>query len=221
MLNFLKEKLKKIKNLEEKITITQTQEIIEDNSDKIIISANNNIIKINITEGVTMNDFCIASDKSELIKDLFIPIRILITKDGSRKIDKLTTYIFSNKEYYYYLTYGEKRTIISGRKKVIENNETLEYETIVELEDDKYLVYECIHDMNHSTKTVKWYPESKNDLKVFLLDGEKAYFLVMDMIDNLKNNLTLNNLFDIEILKKVLQEININLSNKEINLLKK
>ena len=52
----------------------------------------------------------------------------------------------------------------------------------------KYLVYECIHDMNHSTKTVKWYPESKNDLKVFLLDGEKAYFLVMDMIDNLKKH---------------------------------
>lgn len=220
MFNFLKNKLKKLKRLEEDKESKQ-QEIMEDNSDKIIISENNNIIKIDITEEVTMNDFCIASDKSDLIKDLFIPIRILITKDGSRKIDKLITYIFKNKEYYYYLTYGETKTIISGRKKFFEEDEVLEYETIVELEDDKYLVYECIHDMNHSTKTVKWYPETNENLKVFLLDGEKAYFLVDDMIENLKSSLNIKDLFDIEILKKLLLEINKELSNEGINILKK
>lgn len=97
----------------------------------------------------------------------------------------------------------------------------MEYETIVELENDKYLVYECVHDMYHSTKTVKWYPESKNDLKVFLLDGEKAYFLVMDMIDNLKKNSNINNIIDIEVLKNVLLEINTKLNKEEINILKK
>lgn len=220
MLNFIKNKLKKLKKLEESKELEE-YEVIEDNSDKIIISELNNIIKIDITEEVTMNDFCIASDKSELIKDLFIPIRVLITKDGSRKIDRLITYIFSNKEYYYYITYGETKTIISGRKKVFEEDEPLEYETIVELEGDKYLVYECVHTMNHSTKTVKWYPETNDNLKVFLLDGEKAYFLVMDMIDNLKDNISLNNIFDIEILKKVLEKLNKNLNKDETKILKK
>lgn len=220
MLNFLKNKLNKLKKLEEKKELEE-HEKLEDNSDKIIISGYDDIIKIDIIEEVTMNDFCIASDKSELIKDLFIPIRVLITKDGSRKIDKLTTYIFSNKEYYYYITYGETKTIISGRKKVFEEDEPLEYETIVELEGDKYLVYECVHTMNHSTRTVKWYPETNDNLKVFLLDGEKAYFLVMDMIDNLSSSLKIDKLFDIELLKNTLVQINKSLNKEDINVLKK
>ena len=77
MLKFLKSKLIKLKKLEE---------TIENNSDKIVISEENNIIKTDIKEEVMMNDFCIALDKSELIKDLFISIRILITKDRVRKI---------------------------------------------------------------------------------------------------------------------------------------
>lgn len=193
--------LKKIKQIINKsISTNKNNSNDKDNfqeNDLLNITFEENIVKIEIKEECTLKEYSDNIDEfDDKIKNLDIPIGILIFFDehniSKSKLKQQTIFIFSNNSINYIITISNNITKISERRN--ENNEINETVFEPKFDEKEYKILKYIHDLNRSTKVVKWYPENNSNYKYFTLDKKEALSLAQNLLDNLETIKNMDNI---------------------------
>ena len=186
--------------------------------DIIDVKFNDNLIIIDIKEECKFFDYSYTVDNCfSQLRDIFIPMKIFITNGGNifdYKLFKQKIYIFKNNRFDYMIAVSDNIVRISMRKV-----EDLIYETELDykINENKYTIYKLVHDLNHSTKCLKWYPEEDN---VFYLNKEEAKemaIILFNNLDGIENVRDMVNKFD-EIKNYVKSSFSENLINNNKNI---
>lgn len=195
----IKSKLLLFRNklINSKISNSEINQKTEDNVEKkdviniirrdiLDVSYKDNLIIIDIKDECKFFDYSYTVDNcySEL-RNVFIPMKIFITNGGNifdYKLFKQRIYIFKDNGFDYMIAISDNVARISMRKV-----EDLIYETELDykINENKYTIYKLIHDLNHSTKCLKWFPEQEDN--AFYLDKEEAKEMVINLFNNLDN----------------------------------
>lgn len=163
---------------------------------KISISFENNIMKVNILEECTFLDFTSISE----LENIEIPIRMIIRNCSNvlRSILlKQSIYLIQNDRSNLIITVNDHNILISNRAVEKERiNETLIH---IKKDTDEYKIMKYIHDLNHNTKLFKSYPSIYD---CFSLKKKEALSLVsslfqsLEVIDQIEEIIDIGYLYD-------------------------
>lgn len=188
----MKEIGKKIKSAftNKKDVERRTYITLEPSKEKIRVLDEKGLIKIEILEACTLENFqC----------PIKIPIRILL-REGTNllntKILTQTIYFYEENEYIYFISQNEDFIHLSQR--IIKEDQILEIEVKVDKKKKNYSITKYIHDKNYSTKEVKKYPMKEDSaFQFFCLEKKEAICLLQTLINCLEQSNKIGQFFSL------------------------
>jgi len=186
----------------------QNVKVSKDIGADINVENNDGLIKIEIEKDCTLQEYSekidslLQSDSENIDKTLSdmidkLPMRMLIS-NGIKTINRQTIYLISNNNFKYIISANSDNIYLSESK--IENKNINENTIKICLANEEYQISKYVHDINKSTKSVKFYNPTNNGNEFFYMDIEEATAVVESMIEHLDK---------IEVIKNILNFDNI------------
>lgn len=217
--NFLNKLFKKNNNEDKEDNKEFVNRVPSSNSvdNNINIEHNDYLIKIEIKKDCTLQEYC--NETESLLKENLanmddamidminrIPMRMLIS-NGIKTINGQTIYLIRNDDFEYIISSNAKNIHISESRMV---DEEIEESTIqIYFPNGEYKISKYIHDINRSTKSVKFYKTSNVSNQLFSIDKEEASSTVKSMLQHLEENESIKNILDLEHISSYLNAIEV------------
>lgn len=164
-----------------------------------------NLIKLQILNECTFKEYVDAIDKYENKENsVEIPIRMFITSGGdiiNTKLKKQKMFIVSRGNVKYSIVTSRDEVKLS--EKIYQGEEIDEITLNINKNSKAYTIAKYIHDLNHSTKFLKWYPIQDEAFNAFALTKLQAIELFkvflqnLEKIKDMKIFLEMENLYDL------------------------
>ena len=172
----------------------------------INIENNDNLIKIEIKEDCTLQEYCTKidsllqsnsenMDKTSIDMIDRLPMRMLIS-NGIKTIKRQTIYLISNNNLQHTISVNVDNIYLSESK--VENEEIKEGTIRICLANREYQISKYIHDSNRSTKSVKFYKPSNASNQFFCMDRQEATTVVESMIEHLEQIEAIKNILNLD-----------------------
>lgn len=218
LIDKLKTKKKKLQNY---ATINETIEnkpIEEQNDFEITISSENNISKIVISDYISIGDYVKKMESSDGFLILDLLCNCVLWNSRKQKVNKGTYYVISNANRLYNILFTDEKLIIDERTK-IEFDEQAQKENITEervitfdINTNEYHYFGAKHDKTGDTFYTRYYNKNRLfSMEALDLSAKETYDEISSVIYNLEGINGIENIINIELLKKqVLEDLDQN-----------
>ena len=174
----------------------------------IIVSSQNNITKIEITDYVCIGDFVDKKNYGEEYKILDLLCNCVLWNSDKQKVNKGIYYVIIIDNRIYNILFTDEKIQIDERIKPIfdevTNKENITQERVITYlpNQNKYRYYSAKHESNGNTYYTKYYNKNREySLGILELTEEETFEEVNSMFSNLETISGIETLLDIEFLK--------------------
>jgi len=182
--------------------------IKEENNVNINITKENNIIKIEISDYISMVEFDDKIKSSDEYSVLDLLCLSLSWNTSRQKVNKGTYYIIITDNRIYNILINDGKIKIDERTQIALDEQT-QKENIIEerlitfnIDEEKYRYYTAKHEQNRNTYYTKYYDKNRTySLGALDLSEEEALSEIKEVFYNLEGIEGINNILDIELLK--------------------
>lgn len=193
---------------------TQNKSIEEQNDFEITISSENNISKIVISDYISIGDYVKKMGSSDEFHILGLLCNVVLWNSKKQKVNKGTFYVISNTNHLYNILFADgeirivERTKIEFDEQAPKENITEERVITFDLNTDEYRYFAAKHDKTGDTYYTRYYNKNRLcSLGSLDLSPEETYNEISLVTCNLENINGIENIIDIELLKKVLYDL--------------
>lgn len=189
----------------------------------IIISIQNDMTKIEITDYICIGDFVDKKNCGEDYKVLDLLCNCVLWNSNKQKVNKGIYYVIINENRIYNILFTDDKIRIDERIKPIfddvANKENITQERVITyyLNKNVYRYYSAKHESNGNTYYTKYYNKNREySMGILDLSEEETYEEVKSVITNLESIKDIENILDIESIKEsVLKDLSKNLLQKK------
>ena len=187
--------------------------IKEENNVNINITKENNIIKIEISDYISMVEFDDKIKSSDEYSVLDLLCLSLSWNTSRQKVNKGTYYIIITDNRIYNILINDGKIKIDERTQIALDEQT-QKENIIEerlitfnIDEEKYRYYTAKHEQNRNTYYTKYYDKNRTySLGALDLSEEEALSEIKEVFYNLEGIEGINNILDIELLKSYIAD---------------
>ena len=179
MFEFFKRKIHKDNkvNKNEKTNILDEEKILD-------VSFEDNVTKINILKDCSSIQLTETFNKLN-VEEPKIPMRMYIKKDNNEfEAQNILIYDCDTKTYIFSINNSKLK--ISQRKLVDDKIE--EIVVYIDKRTEKYKIIKYVHNLDHSTIFIKWYPQNDEKNKMFTLDKVEAFSSMYRLVDDMEKD---------------------------------
>ncbi len=213
LIDKLKTKKKQLQNYATTNENTENKPIEKQNDSEITISSENNIFKIEISGYISIGDYVNKMESNDEFHILNLLCNCVIWNSGKQKINKGTYYVISIGNRLYNILFTDEKLMIDERTK-IEFDEQTQKENITEervitfkINKNEYHYFEAKHDKTGNTFYTRYYNKNRLfSLGTLDLQLQEAYDEISSVIYNLESINGIENIIDIDFLKKQVLE---------------
>lgn len=213
----LKEIIEKLKRRKEKIvTLTTQKEKIEEEKDTLEETKNNinitqkgNIYKIEFTDYISFEDFDKLMKLNTNYNILDLICLTVSWNSNEKKANKGIYYVISFDNYLYNIFINDEKLMIDERKKInfdeVDQKENITRERVITYypNENTYHYYSAKHEANRNTYSSKYYNKNRSySMGDLDLSDDEAYKEISSAISNLQNIEDIENIIDLDSLKK-------------------
>ena len=187
--------------------------INEESNFNINITKLNNIIKIEISDYISMIEFDDKIKSSDEYSVLDLLCTSVSWNNSRQKVNKGTYYIIIIDDCIYNILINDEKIKIDERTKIALDKQAQKENIIVErlitfkINEEKYRYYTAKHEKNRNTYYTKYYDKNVTySLGVLDLSKEEAFNEMTEVFTNLEGIEGINNILDIELLKTYILE---------------
>lgn len=205
-----------IKELIEKLRLRKVklESLNEDgkkNINNIRLSKNNNIVKVDIDDYISMSEFVRKEKESQKYEDLKFLCNCVLWNSKKQMVNKGIYYIIILDNTIYNILITDEKILIDERINV-ELDETRQKENIIQEklitfyeEKKEYTYYVAKHESNGNTYYTKYFNKNRGYSlgNLDLSDGE-ALVDLKEFLDNLERIESIEDIIDISLIKKVI-----------------
>lgn len=207
LIDKLKIKKEQLQEYATNIEDVENKPVEEQNDFEIIISSENNISKIVISDYISMSDYIEKMKSSEEFQVLEHICNCVLWNSSQQKVNKGTYYVISNANRLYNIFFTDKKLEIDERTKV-ELDEQTGQEIIEEKvitfypQTNEYHYYGAKHDKTGDTFYTRYYNKNRSfSMGTLDLSTEETYAEISSVIYNLERLEGIESIIDIEQLK--------------------
>ena len=174
MFNFLKKLF--VKNESPKLEEIEKKTIIN-------VIKDCNTTQINILENCSLEEF-VNQCKEFNIDEEKIPMRIYIKINNDNfKFSVQDIFVYKRNNTTYFVSKTDSQLIISQQKTIDDRIEEISISMFKHIKNYKITKY--IHTLDHSTKSVKWFPQDNQQREMFTLNKKEAFFSLYKLLDDI------------------------------------
>lgn len=222
LINQLKTKKKELQNYATTNETTESKPIEKQSDFEITISNENNIFKIEISDYISIGDYVKKMESNDEFHILNLLCNCVIWNGRKQKINKGTYYVISIGNRLYNILFTDEELMIDERTK-IEFDEQTQKENIIEervislnINKNEYHYFEAKHDKIGDTFYTRYYNKNRLfSMGILDLSLQETYDEISSVIYNLESINAIENIIDIDFLKKQVLEDLDKLRHKE------
>jgi len=224
LIDKLKQRRNKIQNYRTNNDEIKTGiKVHEEKEVEIIISNQNNITKIEITDYICIGDFVDKKNYGEEYKILDLLCNCVLWNSDKQKVNKGIYYVIIIDNRIYNILFTDDKIQIDERIKPIfdeiTNKKNITQERVITYlsNQNKYCYYSAKHESDGNTYYTKYYNKNREySLETLDLTEEETFNEVASVISNLEKIPSIETLLDIEFLKEnILKDLDENLIQRK------
>lgn len=224
LINKLKQRKNQLEKYNTSNDIAETKSIEEEKNIDIKISKENNIYKIEISDYISIIDFVDKKNSSDEYNILDLLCNCVLWNNGKQKVNKGIYYIINNDNSLYNILFTDGKIKIDERIKVDlveqikKENITQERVITYNKNKDEYYYYSAKHEANGNTYYTRYYNKNRSvEFGELELTEEETYNEINSVICNMENIEGIQNILDVDLLKKyILEDLKDDLNKKII-----
>ena len=181
----------------------------EEKEVEIIVSSQNNITKIEISDYVCIGDFVDKKNHGEEYRKLDLLCNCVLWNSDKQKVNKGIYYVIIIENRIYNILFTDDKIQIDERIKPIfdevTNKENITQERVITYlpNQNKYRYYSAKHESDGNTYYTKYYNKNREySLGILDLTEEETFNEVASVISNLETISSIETILDIELLKE-------------------
>lgn len=204
LINKLKNKKQKLESLSNELDVEKEE--IETPNFEINISSDNNIYKVEISDYISLQDYC---DRMDLIdKDNVADLIFMsvLYNSETRGPKSGTYFVFRKDNKIYNILINESEINVAERTKIGEGKECEEKVLNFPVDGSDYHYFRCKHDKIGSSYAIKYYSKKGTLMPKLELTREEFVDDINAIVGRIKEVEGVENIYDVDTIRKVISD---------------
>lgn len=202
LINKWKNKKQKLESLSAKINVEKEE--IEKTNFEINISSDNNIYKVEISDYISLQDYCDRMDlidKDNVDKLIFMSV---LYNSGTQGVKKGTYFVFRKDNKIYNILINESEINVAERTKFGEEKECEERIMSFPVDGSDYHYFRCKHDKIGSSYATRYFAKNGTLMPKLELTREEFVDDINAIVGRIKEVEGIENIYDVNIIIDVI-----------------